>query len=121
MFEVSEGLWAGARSIAARGELDHGNMQQLAAVLEAQAIAAPSFLLVDMTEVTYIDSGGLSVLYTALHDLPEGASLAVVAGRPEIRRILEIGGLLGHEAFRLFATVDEACTGLGLRAKESDQ
>lgn len=66
-------------------------------------------LIVDLSDVSFLDSSGLSVLVKARQRLekPDGANgLRLVVTRPVIRRVFEVTGLA--EVFVLCATVDEA-------------
>lgn len=95
--------------LTVEGEVDHANMHEFAAAVESASGLMGDKLLVDMAEVGYIDSGGLSVIYSTLHTLSEGAFLGVIAPQPRVLRILEVGGVTGHHAFRLFSSREQAC------------
>ena len=61
-----------------------------------------SVLLLDLSEVTYIDSGGLSVLFSAGRRLRDSGWLGLIGPNASVRRLLELVGVLADPAFRLF-------------------
>lgn len=66
-------------------------------------------LIIDLSDVTFLDSSGLSVLVKARQRLEraDGSNgLRLVVTRPVIRRVFEVTGLA--EVFDLSATLDEA-------------
>lgn len=64
-------------------------------------------LIVDLTEVSFIDSTGLGVLVTALkHTREAGGSLDVVVAAPRVLKVLALTGL--DVVIPLHATLDEA-------------
>jgi anti-anti-sigma factor len=100
-----------------QGEIDHANMQDFARAVEAAPRCEGSgSVLVDMADVDYIDSGGLSVVYSVLHALPAGSILGVIAPQASIVRILQIGGITGHQSFRMFENRPQACESVSLAA-----
>jgi anti-sigma B factor antagonist len=59
-------------------------------------------IVVDLAEVTFLDSTGLSVLVAGLKRCQEaGGTLQVVSPRPHVRRIFEVTGLT--DAFQVEA------------------
>jgi anti-sigma B factor antagonist len=66
-------------------------------------------LLLDMSRVTYIDSGGVGALVgTLLHVLRRGGRLKLLAPSARVARVLAITGL--HEVFETFDREEEAVT-----------
>jgi anti-sigma B factor antagonist len=64
--------------------------EQLASALEIDVID----VVVDLGEVTFMDSTGLSVLIDACHRLGKsGRKLHVVGATPSLRRLFEIAGV----------------------------
>jgi anti-sigma B factor antagonist len=73
------------------GEIDLMTAPELDACLGA----ADGGVRIDMTEVTFVDSVGLSVLITHhRRQLRQGEALRIVAMSQPVRRLLEITGLL---------------------------
>jgi anti-sigma B factor antagonist len=90
------------------GEVDIATAPVLRARLE-QLPAPTRRVVVDLSEVTFLDSTGLSVLVGAWKrfsgDDSEG-DLRLVVVRPTIQKVLEITGL--DQVFSVFATLAEA-------------
>lgn len=95
--------------VVLRGELDHLTAVELAEALDEQLPPPGRGLLIDMADLSYIDSGGLGVLYSALGRLPEQSWVGAVAPSPGVRRILDIGGLTTQHSFRVFEGREQAC------------
>ena len=96
----------GAVIVSLAGELDLYNAPALRTALLAECAAAPERLVVDMTEVEFIDSTALGVLIEARRRLGNGDSFHLAAPGMETRRALKISGLDQH--FGVFDTVDAA-------------
>ncbi len=75
------------------GEIDSYTAPELAERLEAD----PSLLVLDLTDVTFIDSSGLRVLVEGHRRRVEaGSSLTLRTPSAAVQRLLEISGLAGH-------------------------
>jgi anti-sigma B factor antagonist len=75
------------------GEAD-ATTQALADVLIAEAAKKPRVLLVDASELTFIDSAALHVLVQAGRKLSaNGGRLALVSPGPQVARVLQLTGL----------------------------
>ena len=82
--------------VAVAGEIDAHTAEQLRAQLHAVFTAGCHRLIVDLSEVTFMDSTGLGVLIGALKRVREhDGSLHVVCPRPAVLKVLQITGLLG--------------------------
>lgn len=80
--------------LAVTGEVDVSNAAELRAQIDA--VLTPDFsgeLVVDLSQVPYIDSTGIGVLVGAAHRASEAASTLVVA-RPQ-KNVERVLGLLG--------------------------
>lgn len=93
--------------LAANGEIDRDSQAMLdeagAAALDAGAVR----LVVDLTEVTFCDSGGLS-LFVRLHRRTEarGGSLRLACAQPAVHRVLRVANF--DRLLRVHPTVPEA-------------
>ena len=75
------------------GEIDSYTAPELAERLESD----PSLVVLDLTEVTFIDSSGLRVIVEAhQHRLAAGSRLVLRSPSAAVQRLLEISGLAGH-------------------------
>ena len=90
-FGVRSHDFDGGRVVALRGELDASTCQGLVEHL----IGRPGLLVVlDLCELTYIDSSGLGVIHAARRMAIEaGGNLVVCRPRSVVYRVLEITGL----------------------------
>jgi anti-sigma B factor antagonist len=88
------------------GELDLYNARDVREALARAAADAPKRLIVDLSEVEFIDSTALGVLIEARAKLTDGNGFLLAGPGLETLRALEISGLDRH--FAVHATVDEA-------------
>jgi anti-sigma B factor antagonist len=80
--------------IALRGELDIYTAPRFEEVLLESIDAGTRRLIVDLTEVSFIDSTALGVVVGAVKQLRMvDGSLEIICTSPDIRRIFEITGL----------------------------
>jgi anti-sigma B factor antagonist len=96
-----------------RGELDHATARELRAPLDEAIDAGESAFLIDLSDCSFIDSTGLSVLVHARSRvLDEGSDrrFEVCCPDVQIRRLLEITGI--DRAFGVHQTRDEALEAL---------
>jgi anti-anti-sigma factor len=93
---------------AITGEIDHSNASTLSTAVETPLTRGESVILLDLTGVDYIDSGGVSVLLSTVRRLRNRGWLGVINPNENVRRLLEIVGLTVDHGFRTFADQDEA-------------
>jgi anti-anti-sigma factor len=104
---VVDGPADGTRVIALKGELDVGTVPPFAAALQAALADEAPRLLVDLTEVTFIDSTALMTLLTTLRELNRrGGQLALACQNPTVLRLFEVTRT--QETFQIFATREQA-------------
>ena len=82
------------------GELDLNSVGMLRDEFDRVGESHPSSLLVDLSELTFIDSSGLAA-FVRLHRwaAAEGCSLKLVQGGPAVERVFELTGLAGELPF----------------------
>ena len=99
---------SGTRSIlAVEGEVDAHTAPQLKSAITASLDRGTTELIVDLDQVTFMDSTGLGVLVGGLKGLREvGGALRIVCTRRPILRILEITGL--DKVIPLYSALAEA-------------
>jgi anti-sigma B factor antagonist len=97
--------WPGAL-IVASGELDVQSVPELKERLAEAVDAGTKRVVVDLAEVSFIDSLSLSALVGARRRLGEDGRLAVVAVHEYVRLILQATGL--EQVLDVFDTRDEA-------------
>jgi anti-sigma B factor antagonist len=83
--------------VAVRGELDIASVEALQEQLDELRITGWNDVVLDLRELTFIDSCGLSLLLREERAARRaGASFAIVDGSPPLARMLEIVGLEDH-------------------------
>lgn len=113
--KISEGDIHEVPLLAIEGELDHSSKEEARDAVNAILHGAfpPRNLLVDLSDCTYLDSGGLGVLFSALRALPEEGWLGLIGVTPEVKRILTYAGLLDMQRVHFFLSTTDAASSLG--------
>ena len=84
-------------SIALTGELDPHTAPLLQAEIDQLLETSGTDLVLDLSELGFVDSSGLRVLISAQHQLAEqGGTLVLRTPSETVRRLLEITGLVDH-------------------------
>jgi anti-sigma B factor antagonist len=97
--------WPGAL-IVASGELDVQALPELRARLAEAVDAGKTRIVVDLAEVSFIDSLSLSALVGTHRKLGDSGHLALVAVHEYVKLILQASGL--EQVLDVFATREEA-------------
>lgn len=89
------------------GEIDLHVSPNVAQTLRRMIARKPKQLIVDLTDVSYIDSSGLAVLIEAMQNVQAyGGHFGVVGLQESVRTIFEIARL--DQVFQVYPTVDGA-------------
>jgi anti-sigma B factor antagonist len=102
-FVTREGDEAGTWVLAVGGEIDVATSPELRRELHQVADRQPSRLVLDLGDVTFIDSSGLGVLVGALKRLREegrGDVLVLEGLQEPVRKVFDITGLTELFAIR---------------------
>jgi anti-sigma B factor antagonist len=98
-------------TFAVRGDVDLAAAPGLEEALEAAVRDSVGALLVDLTDVSFIDSTGLQVLLRIRGLLGrEDRALALVCPHGPVRRVFELAGV--SDVFALYTTRDAAAAAL---------
>ena len=82
-------------TISVTGELDMDTAPRLAAVLSEVTASRPSRVIVELENVSFLDSSGIRELVTAKRDLAElGATLVIGGMSGAVEKVLDVSGLL---------------------------
>ncbi len=100
--EPEKGLFV----LTAEGELDLASAPSLKWALTDVLSDGGRRIVVDLSQVTFIDSTALGVLVGVHRSLPVGARLAIVCTHDEVMNIFELTGL--DATFDIFHTLDDA-------------
>jgi anti-sigma B factor antagonist len=95
-----------ARAVVVEGELDLATAPSLKRTLSDILRSGCKQIVVDLSQVTFMDSTALGVLIGVDRSLDVGAQLAIVCTNANVLRIFEFAGLDG--TFAIFSTFDEA-------------
>jgi len=101
--EQEDAPWTGL-AVVARGELDVAALPDLRAQLAD--VPTGGRLLLDFSEVSFIDSAALAAVVAAKRRMEPGARVAVVTSAPYVLLVLEAAGM--DSVFGIFETRDEA-------------
>jgi anti-sigma B factor antagonist len=102
-----EGEWT---VLAVSGEIDIATAPSLREKLHGLLAEERMQLVIDLDEVTFLDSTALGVLVGVLKRVrTEGGELRVVCNQPRVRKVFEITRL--DSAFDLCTSVDDAVKG----------
>lgn len=107
LFQVKVREEAGASVVSAVGEVDVSTAPELRQRL--QELPEGTQVVVDLSDVTFLDSTGLGVLVAALKRVREsdtGGDLRLVVTRPQVTKVLEVTGL--STVFAVYSSLDAA-------------
>ncbi|WP_148310976.1 STAS domain-containing protein [Nocardia brasiliensis] len=97
----------GVAVVRVGGEIDVLTAPKLAtAIDDAQTTDAPHGVIVDLSEVTFMASSGLTVLAAGAQPNPRGTRLVVVASHPATLRPMQLTGLT--DLLSVYPTLAEA-------------
>lgn len=103
----------GTPLVVVTGEIDHGSSSALQSEIEPCLDGGETTILLDLKDVTYMDSGGISVLLYTVRRLRRGNGwLGVVSPNTNVRRLLKIVGLEVDSGFRVFDDKESAATAI---------
>jgi anti-sigma B factor antagonist len=97
--------WSGSM-LAVSGELDVSSVSEMRKALETLVADRVGGVIVDLSEVSFIDSLSIAAIVAAKRRLGEERRMAIVADHPYVLLIFEAGGL--DSVVPLFATVELA-------------
>jgi anti-sigma B factor antagonist len=90
-----------------RGEIDLHIFPEITASLNALIEKKPGHLIVDVSDVTYVDSAGLAALILAMQKVEAyGGQFSLAGFQPTVRSIFKMSRL--DRTFRIFPDIDDA-------------
>jgi anti-sigma B factor antagonist len=93
-FDLSVDADGSAATISVRGDLDLASAPELSAACKKAIEQSPETLRIDLGDLTFLDSSGISVLVQAQRDLEtQGGVLVLHRVGDRTRRVLEVAGL----------------------------
>lgn len=96
-------------TISIAGEIDHFNCSQVELAVKRLLVQAADLLVIDLSEVRYLDSAGVAmVFWTAKTLIDHGGRLRLVVVGGDVRRILELAGVDKLDGVDIFDTLAKA-------------
>lgn len=106
-FDIARMEYGGHPVVFVYGEIDVLTAPRLHETLHEVIAESPGSLLVDLANVTFIDSTGLGALVVAHRHLEErGGRLRLVSVPPAVAQVLEVTGLMNR--FEVYPDMDAA-------------
>ncbi len=109
-FQVQNHEADGAVVIAVSGDVDMVTAPRLAEAIDAAIATRPAALIVDLSNVQFLASAGMTVLVTAQDQVVPPTRFAVVADGPATSRPIKLMGI--DSTFALYRTRDTALAGI---------
>jgi anti-anti-sigma factor len=110
-FGIKDTRLRGAPGVAVYGEVDVDSVPALVAALDAAIRESTGAFVIDLCDVEFVDSAGLSVLLRARAMLGrEDRQLAVVCPPGPVRRLFEVAGIA--DLLILFGSREDAAAAL---------
>jgi anti-anti-sigma factor len=110
--EILSSHLEGVPLLRVRGELDHQTAGQLETALhEVEEGEDKRCILLDVEDLSYMDSGGISVFVRLLKRLESRGWVGLIGCDERIRRLFVITGLASHPHLRFFKDEEEAICG----------
>jgi anti-sigma B factor antagonist len=110
-FDVKRSRVGRAALLSVRGDIDALTAPSLAEAIFAAQAEQPSAVIVDLSDVEFVASAGMSALVTAHQLVTPGAQFLVVADGPGTSRPMQLMGV--DSLLALYSTLDvaiSACT-----------
>jgi anti-anti-sigma factor len=93
----------GVPLIYVSGELDHHTVSLLKGVISQELNEETPALLLEVSGLSYLDSGGLSLMFETMAKLRDRGWLGVIGPNVSVRKLLELTGLVDRPGFRIFS------------------
>jgi anti-anti-sigma factor len=92
---ISADVEGGTATISLVGELDLASAGRLEQALAGAVERLPARIVIDLTQLAFIDSSGLRVLLQAAsRSREQGYELVLLPGSPSIQKVFEVTGAL---------------------------
>jgi anti-anti-sigma factor len=119
LMKMIESAIGGVPLLVVDGDLDHSSKQVVRDAVSGilGGPYPPQSLLVDLTDCTFLDSGGLGVLLHALSQLPAHGWLGIIGASAGTNRVLTYTGFLDHDKVRFFSSPGDAAATLAREKK----
>ncbi len=85
---------ADAPIVVARGEVDIATAAELSQAMTEAVERSPTRVILDLADVTFMDSSGIKVIVHAQKNLPAGCQVVLRQPQPAVRMVFEVTGLI---------------------------
>jgi anti-anti-sigma factor len=117
-FDAQVSYRFGVPLIYVEGELDYESVDELREVIDEELSSDQSVLLLEFSRLAYMDSRGLSLLFSTLERLRGTGWLGVVNPKPNVRKLAEMTGLADRDGFLFIEDLESVPAAIGERSKE---
>jgi len=107
VLEVIGDSFGGIPLLSLAGDFDHSSLSGFRQNVDEALRDDGTRLLLQLTDCSYIDSGGVASLLTLLHRLRNRGWLGVISPNSDVLRLLQMVGLTIDPSFRVFSGLDE--------------
>jgi anti-anti-sigma regulatory factor len=113
--ELRDALLGDVPMLIATGTIDRSTSGVLETALRRRLEARHNIVFLDLSGVADVDDAGLTVLRDWVQALGGRGWLGIIGPSPDVRRLLEAEGFLGHPNVRTFETRQAALVVTGER------
>ena len=92
----------GVPLIYVSGELDHDSARYLRGVIAQELNEQTRALLLEVSQLGYMDSGGLSLMFETLATPKDRGWLGMIGAKGGVQKLIELTGLADRPGFRIF-------------------
>ncbi len=111
VFEIAEQEFEGAPGVVVRGEVDLSSIPELTEALDVAIRESEGAFIVDLCDVEFLDSSGLSALMRARALLGrDDRALAVICPTGPVSRLFEVAGVT--DLLFIYASREDAAAAL---------
>jgi anti-sigma B factor antagonist len=94
--ELRHGATESEFTIVVAGEIDMANAPRLRELLDEAIQAGGNSVVLDCTDLDFLDSSGIGVLVAARQRLGDSGELVLDGPPAHVRKVLDIAGVAGH-------------------------
>lgn len=114
--DVTSAVLGDVPLLMASGVMDRTTCGPLLSALDALVEARHNVFFLDLSDVTHMDSGGVSAIRHGVQALGQRGWMGLIGMNPDVRRLLESDGLLVSPRIRVFENRHSARIATGERA-----
>jgi anti-anti-sigma factor len=101
VLEIISYSFGGIPFLSLAGDLDHSSLGLFREKTDEALSGKGTRILLQLSDCSYVDSGGVSALLTLLHRVRNRGWIGVIAPSPDVLRLLQMVGLTIDPGFRV--------------------